>query len=210
MERIRLPRLGLRGPAAVFQEGRGLPVRRPRSRGRGGPIAVRQLGGDAISDAFVDACVQAGYPRVADYNADLPEGAAPLQMSSRNGLRCSAVDGYLAPATRRANLTVITDAVASGIVFEGKHARGVRFVAGSAPKARRCEARSAARRRRDPLAAAARALRNRRCRAAAGARGPRRRARSRSRKEPSGPSDAAHHVRGESSDHRQRHARAMR
>ena len=108
----------------------GDPVR----RGRGGPIAVRQLDGDAISNAFVDACVQAGYPRVADYNADLPDGAAPLQLSSRNVLRCSAVDGYLAPAARRANLTVITGAVASGIVFEGKRARGVRFVAHGARK----------------------------------------------------------------------------
>ena len=38
----RLPGLGLCGRAALFQEGRGLPVRQTRvRRGRGGPIAVR-------------------------------------------------------------------------------------------------------------------------------------------------------------------------
>jgi choline dehydrogenase len=98
-------------------------------RGRGGPIGVRELGRDAISDAFIDACVEAGYPRVSDYNADVPEGAAPLQISSRNGLRCSAVDGYLAPAARRPNLRVITGALATGIVCDGTRARGVTFVA---------------------------------------------------------------------------------
>jgi len=108
-------------------------------RGRGGPIGVRELGGDAISDAFVDACVEAGYARVADYNADVPEGAAPLQISSRNGLRCSAVDGYLAPAARRANLRVITDALATGIVCEGTRARGVTFIHGG--ERRRVDAR---------------------------------------------------------------------
>jgi choline dehydrogenase len=99
-------------------------------RGRGGPIAVTELRGDAISDAFVEACVQSGYPRVADYNADVPEGAAPLQINSRNGLRCSAVDGYLAPAMRRPNLRVVTGALATHIVFDGTRARGVGFVVG--------------------------------------------------------------------------------
>ena len=117
-----------------FKKVEDCPFGDPALRGRGGPIAVRELGGDDISDAFVEACAQAGYPRVADYNADLPEGAAPLQISSRNGLRCSAVDGYLATASGRANLTVVTDALATGVVFDGKRARGVTFVVGGERK----------------------------------------------------------------------------
>jgi choline dehydrogenase len=102
----------------------------PSVRGRGGPISVTQLGSDPISDGFVNACGESGYPRVADYNAHLPDGAAPLQVSTRNGLRCSAAVGYLAPAMRRPNLRVITDALATNIVFDGTRARGVSFVVG--------------------------------------------------------------------------------
>ena len=91
---------------------------------------MRELEGDAISDAFIEACLEAGYPRVADYNADLPDGAAPLQVNMKNGLRCSAVTGYLDPARRRPNLRVITGALATGVAFEGKRAGGVDFIVG--------------------------------------------------------------------------------
>jgi choline dehydrogenase len=100
----------------------------PAVRGRGGPIAVRELEGDPISDAFVEACTQAGFPRVADYNGDIPDGAAPLQVNMRNGLRCSAATGYLTPAMRRPNLRVITGALATGVAFDGLRARGVDYV----------------------------------------------------------------------------------
>src|SRR4029453_6149250 len=50
----------------------------PSLRGREGPIRITELSGDRISDAFVDACAQAGSPRVADYNGTNPDGAAPL------------------------------------------------------------------------------------------------------------------------------------
>jgi choline dehydrogenase len=100
----------------------------PKVRGRSGPIAVTELGGDEISNAFVSACGEAGYPRVADYNAYLPDGAAPLQVSTRRGLRCSASVGYLAPAMHRSNLRVVTHALATRIVFEGSRASGVTYV----------------------------------------------------------------------------------
>jgi choline dehydrogenase len=100
----------------------------PALRGRGGPIAVTELKADSISESFIDACGQAGYPRVEDYNGDIPDGAAPLQVSTRNGIRCSTAVGYLAPARRRPNLQVITNALAGGIVFDGKRASGVSFV----------------------------------------------------------------------------------
>ena len=102
----------------------------PKVRGRGGPIAVTELGGDAISDAFVSACGEAGVPRVADYNAYLPDGAAPLQVSTRRGLRCSAAVGYLTPAMRRSNLCVVTEALATRIVFDGTRASGVSYAVG--------------------------------------------------------------------------------
>ena len=55
---------------------------------------------------------------------------APLQLSTRNGLRCSAATGYLRPARSRPNLTVLSGALVKRIVFDGKHACGVEFVRG--------------------------------------------------------------------------------
>ena len=44
-----------------------------------------------------------------------------------NGERCSAAAAYLHPAMGRTNLTVITGAHATGIVFDGKRATGVSY-----------------------------------------------------------------------------------
>lgn len=111
----------------------------PAIRGRDGPITISELGGDAISDAFVAACGEAGYPRVADYNGHNPDGAAPLQVNTKNGRRCSAAVGYLHPAMRRTNLRVQTGALATGITFEGNRATGVDYLVGN--EARHARAR---------------------------------------------------------------------
>jgi len=103
-------------------------------RGRDGPVHVRELAGDPISDAFVAACVEAGYPRVADYNGDNPEGTAPLQLTSKNGFRCSAAVAYLAPAMRRSNLQVETHALATRVRFDGRRAVGVEYLQGNETK----------------------------------------------------------------------------
>ena len=64
------------------------------------------------------------------------EEAALVRVTQRNGLRCTAADVYLKPARKRPNLTVATDSQVLGIDFEGRRARGVRHVAGSARAAR--------------------------------------------------------------------------
>jgi len=102
----------------------------PEYRGRGGPIAVTEVGDDPLTDGFLGACLQAGIPRAVDYNVGEPDGAAPQQLATRNGLRCSAATGYLRPALARPNLTVVSGALVTRIVFEGKRARGVEFVRG--------------------------------------------------------------------------------
>src|SRR5512135_274997 len=103
----------------------------PAYRSRGGPIGVTELQPDAVTQAFLDACVEAGYPRTPDYNGAKPEGTAPLQLSVRNGVRSSAGLEYLAPARRRANLHVVTNAIAERVLFEGRRARGVRYRVGN-------------------------------------------------------------------------------
>ena len=113
-----------------FRKLEDCPFGDPAHRGKGGPIAVTQLGRDPLTDGFVEACVAAGAPRARDYNVGEPDGVAPLQLSTRNGLRCSAATGYLRPARSRPNLTVMSGALVTRIVFEGKRARGVEFVRG--------------------------------------------------------------------------------
>ena len=113
-----------------FKKLEDCPFGDPAHRGKGGPIALTEVGRDPLTDGFVEACVQAGAPRARDYNVGEPDGVAPLQLSTRNGLRCSAATGYLRPARSRPNLTVLSGALVKRIVFDGKHARGVEFVRG--------------------------------------------------------------------------------
>lgn len=99
----------------------------PSYRGVGGPIGVTRLSGDPLSNAFLEACVQSGIPRIDDYNDLNAEGASHLQLSTRKGLRCSAAVGYLRPAVKRPNLRVLTGAVAARVLFAGTRATGVLY-----------------------------------------------------------------------------------
>ncbi len=82
---------------------------------------------NALSRAFVDACVELGIARNDDFNDAHQEGAGIYQVTQRNGKRHSTAAGYLRPALKRANLTVHTNAHATRILFEGKRAVGVQY-----------------------------------------------------------------------------------
>lgn len=104
------------------------------SRGAGpyhggdGPLHVSDI--DAkheLADAFIAAAGEFGIPHTEDFNGASQEGAGYLQLTTRNGLRCSAAVAYLRPARRRQNLRVLTGAHVSRIVFEGRRAVGVEY-----------------------------------------------------------------------------------
>lgn len=97
---------------------------------RGGPLHVSDMESHDISEAAIEACVQAGLPRRADLNGLDQEGAGWFQVTQRNGVRCSAASAYLHPAMGRPNLRVETRALASRILFEGRRAMGVAFTQG--------------------------------------------------------------------------------
>ncbi len=102
----------------------------PEWRGHGGPIFVTDLASDPdpLSDAFIAASEQAGYPRVKDYNAGSNDvGTGYLQLNIRSGLRCSSSVAYLRPALGRKNLRVEVNAIAKRILFSGKRAIGLEF-----------------------------------------------------------------------------------
>ncbi len=99
-------------------------------RGRSGPITVTSLAQahrDPLTDAFVRASHEAGIPVTEDYNGAQHEGVGYLQLSTRNGQRCSTARGHLARARGRSNLRLLTEAHAMRILFEGRTAVGVAY-----------------------------------------------------------------------------------
>jgi choline dehydrogenase len=96
--------------------------------GKGGPITVTNAGdmGNPVSRSFIDAAVELGYPEVADFNAT-NEGAGWHHVDVKNGKRCGVYAAYYAPIRDRANLTVVTRAMASRILVTGKRATGVEY-----------------------------------------------------------------------------------
>jgi choline dehydrogenase-like flavoprotein len=94
--------------------------------GTGGPLNVADLRSDATwRERFVEAGVQAGYPRNADFNGAEQEGFGPYQVTHRNGERFSAAKAYLTPHLSRPNLQVLTGAQVLRVRFEGRRAVGV-------------------------------------------------------------------------------------
>jgi choline dehydrogenase len=101
----------------------------------GGPLNVSDVTQThEVSDAVIEACVEAGIPRSADVNGAEQEGVTYYQLTVRNGQRCSAAVAYLHPAMRRPNLRVETGALATRVIFEGRKAVGVEFVQGGQRK----------------------------------------------------------------------------
>jgi choline dehydrogenase-like flavoprotein len=81
-----------------------------------------------ILDTFIEAAVEAGIPRVDDFNTGSNEGISYFHVNQRNGRRWSAARGFLKPALSRSNLKVETGAHATRILFEGKRAVGVEIL----------------------------------------------------------------------------------
>jgi len=80
-----------------------------------------------VLDDFADACVEAGIPKVRDFNSGDNEGVNYFQVNQKSGFRWNTRKAFLKPVQRRANLTIVTEAHAERIVFEGKRAVGVQF-----------------------------------------------------------------------------------
>jgi choline dehydrogenase len=96
--------------------------------GADGPLAVSDIGAKhELVEAFIEAAAKLGVPRTDDFNGASQEGAGYYQLTTKGGWRCSTATGYLKPARGRKNLRVQTSAHATGIVFDGKRAAGVRY-----------------------------------------------------------------------------------
>lgn len=115
-----------------FRRLESAPFGDDKLRGRDGPISVQSLAenSDELTDAFIAACQQAGVPRNMDYNGASYTGVGHLQLSTRNGRRCSTAVGYLDGPLRKPNLEFLTEARTTRILFDGKRAIGVEYTRG--------------------------------------------------------------------------------
>lgn len=79
---------------------------------------------------WIEAARQAGYPVTEDINGAQQEGFGRMDMTVRDGARCSAAKAFLRPAMQRDHVKVLTHALATRVVFEGKAAVGVEYQRG--------------------------------------------------------------------------------
>jgi choline dehydrogenase-like flavoprotein len=100
--------------------------------GTGGPLNVAEVRSpQSVTLAFVEAGLQAGHPRNADFNGASQEGVGLYQVTQKNGRRWSAARAYLDGAAGRANLTMVTGAHALRLLLEGKTCAGVQTTRGA-------------------------------------------------------------------------------
>ncbi len=100
-------------------------------RGGGGKLQTRYgTVSNPLHAAWLAAAGEAGYPQSADINGFQQEGFGRMDMTVGNGRRCSAANAYLRPAMRRSNLKVLTRALATRIVFDGRRARALEYTHG--------------------------------------------------------------------------------
>ncbi|HUC23261.1 MAG TPA: GMC family oxidoreductase N-terminal domain-containing protein [Streptosporangiaceae bacterium] len=97
--------------------------------GAAGPLSVQDLKfKSSLTGAFLAAARNCGVPANDDFNGPTQEGVGYYQVTQKAGRRWSAADAYLSPAAGRANLTIQTDALVTGIEIERGRATGVRYL----------------------------------------------------------------------------------
>jgi choline dehydrogenase len=97
--------------------------------GVGGPLNVADLRYvNPLCHAFVEAGVEIGLPRNNDFNGPEQEGVGFFQVTQKQGSRHSTAGAYLKPAVDRPNLTVLTQAQATRLLFAKTRAVGIEYV----------------------------------------------------------------------------------
>jgi len=104
-----------------------------RYRGGAGPLQTRYgTLSNPLHAAWLAAAAQAGYPHSKDVNGFQQEGFGRMDMTVGAGRRCSAANAYLRPVLKRRNLQLITHALATRVVLEGRRAVGLEYHHGGA------------------------------------------------------------------------------
>jgi choline dehydrogenase len=96
--------------------------------GAHGPVAISSIPGrHELIEAAIAAAGRLGIERTDDFNGRSQEGVGYYQLTTRNGLRMSAARAYLRPARKRSNLSIVTQAHATRVLWKARRAAGVRY-----------------------------------------------------------------------------------
>lgn len=94
--------------------------------GVGGPMYVEELRSpNPVSEKILEAMVATGIPATRDFNGPDQVGAGLPQTTIHNGKRWSTAEAFVAPAKKRANFTLMTNAHVERVRIEGGRAVGV-------------------------------------------------------------------------------------
>jgi choline dehydrogenase-like flavoprotein len=94
--------------------------------GADGPLFISdQQSPNPISRAIVDAIAATGIERNTDFNGPEQLGTELYQVTQRRGVRWTTADGYVEPARKRRNFTVLTKTLVHKVRIENGVAVGV-------------------------------------------------------------------------------------
>jgi choline dehydrogenase len=97
-------------------------------RGRHGPLRVTNPPpADPLFAGIIKAAEQVGIRHNPDYNGQAQDGIAMSQATISRGRRMSTAACYLAPARKRRNLHIQTNALTQALVLDGARCIGVRY-----------------------------------------------------------------------------------
>ncbi len=97
-------------------------------RGRFGELGVSDLRNDnPACRAWVEAAQEFGLPANSDFNAQSTYGVGAYQLTLKGRWRSSSATAFLRPALSRPNVTLLSGALVSRVVFDGTRAVGVEW-----------------------------------------------------------------------------------
>lgn len=93
-----------------------------------GPLHVTAIKSpNPISLAAIEACAEVGLPKTDDFNTNIWGAGMNDLTVTPDGERCSTAKAFLVPVLDRPNLTVITNAAARKLAFNGDHCTGLAY-----------------------------------------------------------------------------------
>ncbi|WP_374090817.1 GMC family oxidoreductase [Methylomicrobium lacus] len=100
-----------------------------RFHGASGPLRVSShIPLSPVTERYLAAAQEAGIAFNPDFNGERQDGCGPLQCTIAQGERCSTAKAYLHLVRSRVNLTVISHARATKLLFNGRRAIGVQYL----------------------------------------------------------------------------------
>jgi choline dehydrogenase len=101
--------------------------------GGAGPLGVSATDVSNLGfDLIRDTAKAAGIPMTDDFSGGQPEGFGIVDLTIKDGVRCSAAKAYLHPALTRSNLTLKINALTQRVLIENGRATGVSYLSDGA------------------------------------------------------------------------------